>query len=116
MSEKTLGRVLSLNGLDKEWDKLFPDVEDRQVFDFWDTLVESLGCERKRRPVSKPSATIKEVYERLHPEESSMDAKELQNFTLAMKEKFGVDLVSNEEPWELLLGDLFEMTQTVGKA
>lgn len=111
VSEKTLGRVLSLQGLDKEWDKRFPEVEDQEVFAFWDAVVGSFQNGRKRRPVSKPSVRIQDVYRSLFKEESSMDAKELQAFTLTMKEKFGVDLSDVNEPWELELGDLFAKAQ-----
>ena len=115
VSEKTLGRIMSIHSLDKQWDKRFEDVEDRDIYNFWDTLVYCLGYEGRRRPAGKPTSTVQAVYKFLHPDVESMDAKELGYFIHTMKEKYRVDLSGVEELWDMELGDLFAMTINVGK-
>ena len=115
VSEKTLGRVMSLHSLDKAWDKRFEDVEDRDIYVFWDTVVYCLGYDGKKRPASKPTATIQDVYRVVHPDVDTMDAKELQYFIHTIKEKYRVDLTGEGELWEMELGNLFARILAVRK-
>ena len=111
ISDKTLGRIMNLRQINPDWDKRFPDVEDRDIFAFLDALVESLGHVGRNRLVSKPTDKIRDVFQALYPPDGAVDASELQAFTNAMKERFGVDLEDLDEPWEIELGNLFAMTQ-----
>jgi len=65
----------------------------------------------RNRLVSKPTDKIRDVFQALYPPDGAVDASELQAFTNAMKERFGVDLEDMDEPWEIELGNLFAMTQ-----
>jgi hypothetical protein len=107
VKEKTLERFWSLRTLDPDWDKSFPDVEDRDIFTFLDILVASLGHHGKCRLKPKPTAKVSEVYKALYPPDGELDDKETQAFVQAMKTEFGLDLSTWEEPSEMELADLF---------
>lgn len=116
VDDKTMERMFSLRKLDRSWDKLFPDVENRDIYAFMDMLVESLGHEGKNRLVLKPTDKVRDVYKALHPPDGAVDASELQTFIHIMKEKFGVDLSEVDEPWEMELGDLLARSKGLDKA
>lgn len=116
VDDKTLERMFSIRKIDRDWDKRFPDVENRDIYAFLDLLVESLGHEGKNRLVSKPTDRVLDVFQAIHPPDGAVDASELQAFTHIMKEKYGVDLSEVDEPWEIGLGDLFAMSKGLTKS
>ena len=116
VNDKTMERMWSLRPLDKSWDARFPDVEYKDIYEFLDMLVASVGYDGKHKLTTKPSSKLREVYEALFPPDGAVDAQELQTFILNMKEEYGVDLTEEEEPWEMAVGDLFEMSKGKDKA
>ena len=88
------------------WRRRFPDATKAEFRGFLDVFVDSFGFNEKRRFCFAPDDKVMEVYRALNPIESWPDAMELEELTLRLEERYGVDFMAI---WKegVTLGDLF---------